>query len=104
MFREPYQLFDLLLPPENPTIEQFSAAKVVLFNEFAKTVNVTFDDISFTAKMIRKRMLEIKDIMQSRKELPVSLNHFLSAILPSFIFSFYIFFSAELALFPHMCF
>jgi len=61
---KPSQLFDIVLPPENASIEKLSMIKVVLFNEFAKTVNVPLDDILFTMQMVRKQMLEAKDLME----------------------------------------
>jgi len=61
-------IVDLFTPPEDVSIEKFSMAKVVLFNEFAKTIGVSLDDILFAAKSFRKQMLVVKDVLEKKNE------------------------------------
>lgn len=69
--QETSDVFNLLLSPEDVNLETLSMIKVVVFNEFAKTANVSLDDVLFALKHMRKQLLEAKDALEGKKELPV---------------------------------
>lgn len=56
--------FDSLLTPD--IIETLPMAKVVLYNEFAKSINATLDDILFSIGMLNKLLLQFRDLLQGK--------------------------------------
>lgn len=67
----------IFTPPKEADIHKFAMAKIVLFNEFAKAVNVTLDDIFFAAKILRNKSSQMQDMKDEKTKPPVCLFNFI---------------------------